>query len=528
MWVGSGRNVGRFRRAGSQLGVTEDERMIVRRRMTPGVPDRRRFVAWFLMLLAAEGLALFAPSSQAAAVHSEVQAVQTTVNLSQHLTRVRDLWFGAHRPVGVLVIHVNDRVRYQRITGFGAAMTDSSAWLIHDELSAPARAALMNRLFSRAGIRLNFVRVPMGASDFTVGGRPYSYDDLPPGQTDPQLLHFSVTHDDAYIVPTLREMLHINPGVEILATPWSPPPWMKANEAFDDTDHLGTLLPFAFQLLAHYFVRFIQAYAARGIRIDALTPENEPLVPAGAPFPALEFPAADEANWITQDLQPALRAAGLRPKIYGHDGFGLAYPQALLSSPARSALAGIAWHCYDGLDAMSKLHAIDPGVEEILSECSPGIIPYSVSEVAIGATRDWAAAVALWNLALDPSGGPVQAPNYGCPGCTGLVTISEPTHTATLGLGYYQLGQVSKFVEAGAYRIGSERFVRDYHSPSGAFGISAGLDDVAFLNPDGGRVLVAYDNSPAPVRFAVQWHGRSFAYQLRPWATVTFTWRGTA
>ncbi len=162
------------------------------------------------------------------------------------------------------------------------------------------------------------------------------------------------------------------------------------------------------------------------------------------------------------------------------------------------------------------------------SRSSPGIIPYPVSEVAIDATRNWASAVGLWNLALDPAGGPVQLPNTGCGGCTGLVTIDEQTHTAALGLGYYQLGQVSKFVAPGAFRIRSDRLVSDFHSPSGAYGVTAGLDDVAFLNPNGERVLVAYDNSPAPIQFAVQWRGRSFLYTLRPWATVTFTWSRTA
>jgi glucosylceramidase len=122
----------------------------------------------------------------------------------------------------------------------------------------------------------------------------------------------------------------------------------------------------------------------------------------------------------------------------------------------------------------------------------------------------------------------VQVPNTGCSGCTGLVTISEQTHAATFGLGYYQLGQVSRFVEPGAFRIRSDRFVSDFQSPSGVYGVTPGLDDVAFLNPGGERVLVAYDNSSAPVQFAVQWHGRSFVYRLRPWATVTFTWPSTA
>lgn len=498
----------------------------------------RKLAAGLPALLVVGCLVALAPSSPAASrrtatsrpntwIGSPVQVVQTTANLRQHLTPLPDLWFAPGRPRGVPVIRVDDHVRYQRVTGFGAAMTDSSAWLIHDMLPAPARTAVMNDLFSREGIHLDFVRLPIGASDFTVGGQPYSYDDLPPGESDPQLLHFSVAHDDAYIVPTLREMLGIDRRVEILATPWSPPPWMKTNDSFDNLNGFGSLEAWAYQPYADYIVKFIQAYAARGIPIAALTPQNEPQ--ARSPFPGLELSPAEEANLIVQNLAPALRAADLHPAIYGGDrGAQLHYPQTLLASPARTLLAGISWHCYGGMDVMSTLHQEDPRIPEIVSECSPGIIPYPVSEVAIDATRNWASAVGLWNLALDPAGGPVQPPNYGCGGCTGLVTINKHTHSVALGRGYYQFGQVSKFVEPGAFRIRSDRLVSDFHSPSGAYGVTAGLDDVAFLNPNGERVLVAYDNSPTPIQFAVQWRGRSFLYKLRPWATVTFTWSRTA
>jgi hypothetical protein len=182
-----------------------------------------------------------------ASIGSPVQVVQTTASLFQRLTPLHDVWFTPGRPKGIPVINVDDRVRYQRVTGFGAALTDSSAWLIHDELAPPARAAVMDAVFSRAGIHLDFLRLPIGASDFTAGGRPDSYDDLPPGQTDPQLRHFSVAHDDAYIVPTLRQMVRIDPRVQTLATPWSPPPWMKTNESFDNLDRLGSLHPWAYQ-----------------------------------------------------------------------------------------------------------------------------------------------------------------------------------------------------------------------------------------------------------------------------------------
>src|SRR5207237_3871545 len=109
-------------------------------------------------------------------------------------------------------------------TGVGAAMTDSSAWLIYDELDPATRGRLMDALFGPAGIHLNFVRVPIAGSDFTATGLPYSYDDVAPGQADPTLAHFSIAHDLAYVVPALAQMLSVNRHVQILAEPWSPPP----------------------------------------------------------------------------------------------------------------------------------------------------------------------------------------------------------------------------------------------------------------------------------------------------------------
>jgi glucosylceramidase len=382
----------------------------------------------------------------------------------------------------------------------------------------------MNELFSPRGLHLNFMRVPIGASDFTVTGVPYSYDDLPPGRTDPQLQHFSIRHDRPYIIPALREMRAVNPSVEILASLWSPPPWMKANDAFDNLYGAGWLLPRNDAALANYFVRFLRAYRQAGVPIDAVTAQNEPL--SGTAYPGSDLPAFPEGSLIFSHLQPALNRAGLRTKIYGVDGGNnLGYAWSLLSTAARRVLSGIAWHCYGGMGAASSLHQAYPYLDQIVSECSPGIIPYSGAEAAISATRNWASAVALWNLALDPAHGPVQAPNSGCGGCTGVVTVSEQTHRAYLGANYYQLGQLSKYVQPGAVRIASDRFAADFRTLTGGYGVTPGLDDVAFLNPDASKVLVATNTSPARIRFAVAWHGLAIRYALAPGATVTFTWK---
>ena len=138
--------------------------------------------------------------------------------------------------------------------------------------------------------------------------------------------------------------------------------------------------------------------------------------------------------------------------------------------------------------------------------------------------RNWASAVNLWNLALNPLGQPVQPPNSGCPSCTAVVTVNEATHRVSFTLDYYQLGQVSKFVHPGAVRIASNTFVTYQYPGPGQNIASAGLDDVAFRNSDGSKVLVVYNNSSAGLPFAVRFHGRYFSALIAPGATETFVW----
>jgi glucosylceramidase len=449
-----------------------------------------------------------------------VQVFQTTPTLSQALTALAPLALTNTRPIGVPLITVDDTVRYQRLEGFGAAITDSSAWLIHDQLAPGRRKRLMQDLFGASGIDLSFLRVPIGASDFTTGG-PYTYDD---GRADPALARFSIAHDLGYVIPAIRGALGANPVLQILATPWSPPAWMKANGQLGNLGGSGTLLRSAYKQLARYIVKFIEAYAAAGVPIDAITPQNEPGVEV--PYPSMNLPENDEATLVTSTLAPALHAAGLHPRIFGFDGVWAtpSYAYGLASGRAAGALAGISWHCYFGNPgAMSAVHRRAPRLEQIVDECSPEVRKFSTAELTIASLRNWASAVAVWNLALDASGGPVQTPNVGCSGCTGVATVRG--HDFRLSLKYFQLGQVSRFVHRGAYRIGSGHFVSYGTDRGNTMVVSSGLDDVAFVNPDGTKVLVAYDNSAKPITFAVQSDGRFFTYAIPPGATTTFMWR---
>jgi glucosylceramidase len=459
---------------------------------------------------------------------TSVEVVQTTSNLTDAMTRLADAHFSSTTPAKWLdKIQVDPGVTYQHIEGFGGALTDTSAYEIWDKASPAGRDELMDDLFAHTGLHLDYIRIPMGATDFTHNETPYSYDDLPSGKSDPSLSHFSIAHDEAYIIPVLKRMLAIDPGVETIANPWSPPGWMKANDALNNIQQKGVLLPRDYGPLARYFVKFIEAYRAASVPIDAITPQNEPSNPTI--YPGMELSEPDEATFIADDLAPKLAAAKLYPEIYGDDlGLsagteGISYAQGIARSAAASDLHGIAWHCYHGSpDAITTEHEMFPRLDQIVDECSPGLTP-SISETLISSLRNWASAVVFFNLALDPERGPVQPPNHGCPPCTAESTV-YPDGQFTLNLNYYQLGQASHFIDRGAVRIATQNYVSYAIAGNDPKIATSGLDDVAFQNPNGSKVLVAYDNSKGAIRFAVEWQKQWFTYRLPAHATVTFEW----
>jgi glucosylceramidase len=488
-------------------------------------------------VLAVPGAAVAARHKPRGLPRSSVQVtvVLTSANLKRALTTMPSVPFSGTAPRGARpVINVDETQRFQSIRGVGGAMTDSSAWLLEEQLAPGTRAWLMRRLFGPQGIDIRFLRVPMAASDYTALGIPYTYDSVLPGQADPTLAHFSILHDVAYVLPALRQALAVAPHAFVMATPWSPPAWMKTNGTLGNPANApGWLDPAYYGAMAKYFVRFVQAYAAAGVPISAVTAQNEPGQLTA--YPGMNMTEANEATFIADDLAPALNAAGLHTKIYGYDNnwynVGVAVAHQLERGPAGPDLAGISSHCYFGVPSvLSALHAETPSLDQIVSECSPGNLPFSTSQIEIASIRNWASVLALWNLALDHTGGPVELPNYGCLRCTAIVTVNDLTHTLTFTRDYYELGQLSRYVHPGAVRIASNHFVSYRYFPipdstaTGRFS-TPGLDDVAFENRDGSRVLLAYNSGAAPIAFAVRNDGYYFSYRLAPGNTGTFIWK---
>src|SRR6266850_1777181 len=298
-----------------------------------------------------------------------IAVYESSEQLQESLREKPSMQFSRSQPTN-LTIRLDESRTYQQIDGFGASITDSSAWLLSQKLTATQRNAALKQLFdTKQGIGLAILRQPMGSSDFSLAD--YSYDDMPPGESDPQLKHFTIDRDRQYIIPVLREALAVNPKLKIIASPWSPPGWMKTSGSMIG----GTLLPSSFAPLARYFVRFVQSYEAAGVPVFAVTPQNEPRnIPAD--YPGMGMTAEEQATFVREHLGPAFRDAHLKTKImiFDHNWDLIDFPDTILSDPrAAEFSAGTATHCYGGSpEAQTKLHDHFPAKGIWLTECSGG------------------------------------------------------------------------------------------------------------------------------------------------------------
>lgn len=409
-------------------------------------------------------------------------------------------------------VAVNDMQQFQPIEGFGFAVTGGSAQLLM-RMSPDKRTALLKQVFSPEGdgIGASYIRLSIGSSD--MNDHAYSYDDMPAGQTDPNLKNFSLAIDRADVIPVVKEILAIDPQIRILGSPWSAPAWMKTN----DDVRGGELKPEFYSAYAQYFVKYLKGMQAEGIPLTAITVENEPLNPKNTP--SMVVFAREEDEFIGKYLGPALAAAGLKTEIqlYDHNPDVPSYPLSILVDPVASKYTvGTAFHLYGGdSSVLTDVHNQYPNKNLYLTEQSVTERPSSshlgiaepVSRVLIGATRNWSRNVLLWNLAADPHAGP-HTNNGGCTGCFGAVTIDGDN--ATPNVAYYALEHFSKFVRPGSIHIGSTELEQ--------------LSTVAFLTPEGKIVLVVSNTGNFPTTFAIAYHGKYLKATMPSESSGTYVW----
>jgi len=409
------------------------------------------------------------------------------------------------------LIEVNETQKYQTIDGFGYTLTGGSAQSIN-KLNYQKRKELLQELFgnNENSIKISYLRISIGASD--LNATPFTYNDLPAGQTDVSLSQFSLSPDKDDLIPMLKEIIAINPHIKILATPWSPPTWMKNNNSFIG----GSLKPEYYWVYAAYFVKYIQKMKEEGISISAITPQNEPLHPGNNP--SMFMSAQLQATFIKEYLGPAFVTANLSTKIiiYDHNCDRPDYPMSILNDPIANAfIDGSAFHLYAGdISALTTVHNAFPNKNLYFTEQYTGTsgtfvgdLKWHLKNVVIGSMRNWSKVALEWNLANDANFGPHTL--GGCTTCKGAITINS-SDSYERNVSYYIIAHVSKFVPPGSVRIASTQ--------------KGNINSIAFKTPEGKKVLILENDGDANEKCTIEYNQKLFSTSLDGGSVATFIW----
>lgn len=402
----------------------------------------------------------------------------------------------------------------QEIVGFGGALTESSAWVLA-QLPAERRVEILRRYYDpHEGIGYTLARTHINSCDFSL--HLWALDETP---GDYDLLDFSLAPMRKWVLPLIHDARRIA-GAErfkLLASPWSPPAWMKTNNRMDDGGKLrGEYRP----AWANYYVRFVQAMREEEkIPVWALTVQNEP--EAHQTWESCLYTAEEERDFVLNHLGPALARAKLEDvKLLGwdHNRDHLeARATALLGDPATAKyLWGVALHWYvsDDFAASARVHAAFPDKQLLFTEgcVEKGARPGAwepgefYGRNLIGDLSHDVGGWIDWNIVLDLRGGPNHVGNF----CDAPVLADTATGTVYYQSSFYYIAHFSRFVRPGARRVFSA-------------GGPRAVESLAFVNPDGGRVVVAMNRTDASVSFAFAIGGETLRGTLPPHAIQTYT-----
>jgi glucosylceramidase len=372
----------------------------------------------------------------------------------------------------------------QEILGFGAAMTDATCYLLGQQTESE-RQAILHDFFAPSEMGFNVCRTCIGSSDYSRNVYSFDESDTP----DPELKKFSIDHDKAYILPALRDARKLNPELFLFSSPWSPPGWMKSS----GTMLGGAMRKHSYAPYAEYFRRFLEDYQAEGVRIDAVTVQNEADADQDGRMPACLWGQEYEIEFVKSHLGPVLRKAGFKTKIWvldhNYNLWGRAMDE-LSDSAAYEYIDGIAWHGYAGKPAdMTRVHDAFPQKNAYWTEGGPDVnapdyqTDYTKwAETFNEVLNNWARSITAWNLVLDEKGNP----NIGPFPCGGVITVENATHEVTRSGQYWAFAHFSKHLKRGAKVI----------QTSSKAQADGPVSHLAARNPDGSYVAILTNSGP--------------------------------
>ena len=415
------------------------------------------------------------------------------------------------------VINLYPGVEFQKIIGFGAAFTETSAYQF-SRMGAKAKDRIIKAYFDpNQGLGYNFCRTHIHSCDFSCSRYTYVEDE------DRDLKTFSIERDRKYILPFIKAAKK-TAGKDLLlfASPWTPPSWMKSN---GDMCHGGRLLDEYYGTWAKYFVRYLEEYKKEGIPFFGVTVQNESI--AWQTWESCVYTAKEEAVFVHKFLKPALKAAGFddtKVMIWDHNKERV-YERARDSFAvpgAKDDIWGVAFHWYSGkhFDALELTHNAFPDKPLILTEFSIGAlygetapIPHTswkaveiYANELIGDFNHHMAASTMWNLLVDETGGPFHDRPAGS---RAQIVVNPEKDELIFEPTYYTIAHFSRFVKRGAVRIGTSSFTNS-------------IEVTAFKNPGGEIVAVALNHGEAAEELRLRIEGITAPVVLPGHSLTTF------
>ena len=395
----------------------------------------------------------------------------------------REIEIKHHPKAEMQLVKIYPEIQGQEFLGFGGAMTEASAY-VWSRMSPESQKRLLQLYFGEEGNRYNFARLHIQSCDFGLGNRAYVEE------TDNFMETFSIEEDCRYQIPFIQVALKINPDISFLASPWSPPAFMKSN---GEMNHGGKLLEKYYDAWAEIMVRYLLAYREKGIEIQRITVQNEPA--AVQKWDSCIYTAEEEAEFAVKFLKKHLNAAGLdhvKILVWDHNkDLVIERCEGSFSvSGAEDIIDGIAFHWYSGdhFEALAHIREQYPDKELIFTE---GCVEYSrytekdpisyaemYAHDIIGDLKAGMNGFLDWNIILDEQGGPNHVRNF----CDAPVMCNPVTDEIEVKMSYYYLGHFSRFLQPGARKI----LMSSYHKD---------LECVGFKNPDGSVVAVILNES---------------------------------
>jgi glucosylceramidase len=491
---------------------------------------RKTFISLFILLLGNPSISILANQTSegmndvTSMTANHVAAYTTTADQSKMMAE-SDVQY-SEGVSSLPTIKLDDATKYQTMDGFGAAITGATCYNLLKMSAANRHKFLLSTFSETEGLGYSYVRICIGCSDFSLSN--YTCCDTK------GIENFSLTNEELnYVIPILKEILAINPNLKIIGSPWTCPRWMKVSDLTSKKGYNswtgGHLNPNYYQDYATYFVKWIKSMESYGIKIYAITPQNEPLNQGNSA--SLYMPWQEELAFVRDALGPKFKETGTNTQIYAFDhNFNYDnvsgqehYPLHLYAdNAATDFLTGAAYHNYGGsMSEMSYIEKNAPTKGLIFTETSIGMwndgrnfnvrFMSDMKNIGLISIANYCKAVIVWNLMLDTDMGPYRS--GGCSQCYGAVDISKSDYaTISPNSHYYVIGHLSKVVKQGAYRIGTSGYT------------SSTLTYQAFLNPDGSHALVALNSDSSDLRLNITDGIHNFTFTIPANAATSFRW----